>query len=1254
MAVVAIGAIVAAASAGAAAAAAGLSIALSIGIAVAVGALNALMTYSMMNQQSASFNSPDTGSTLGTASNPSTVLPLVYGEQRVGSIAVWKALDNQDRRRLVQVFAVAQGEIDGFKQLYMDNKKIFRDGLFFRNGVVQNRQILDIYKKAVEVEFGCGGPGQRASVLAQKYLGKGEWPDTMTGNNVAWCVIVMYKSNDQLQDGVDILQPQSQVALDISGKQITDLTTGVVGPSQNGPSQAYDYFVTPTGRGGLGISGAKLDINSFREAAFKVSGAKLYSNGTFDPNATAKENLTQLCGSFQGFCLTQFGLISLVIDEPAPVAWSFTENDVELKDVSLKDGESEKDWNVLNVSYQEPRLDYSSQILRYPSVITPEWIQLNGDPKSKDIEYKFVKDKGQIDKLASIERNKMSLTRSITFRTFATYTVQVWDVIEFTFEEFNLNKSKWRVTSVNRDAIGGTFGAVTIQASEYNEQVYTNMDFANNPNYNESNIPNIGVLQQPTNLRCRAVMSTNFGTSFLATWDAEQDYNRIGFRVEYKRSGSDNWINGGTTSYNEFRIEGLVMNDGELIDVRVCAYGLFGRSEWVTLQASQEIPYDLPGVTGLRLVNNAGNANTTLDKDFIFAWDNQGDQILTIDGERVKYNQVFSHYQIYVTVNNIVRTYVTKDVGFTISYEINRDIAGIAKRDVKIEVQAIGVQRRSSPKVGMTARNNQATAIQNFNATPGFGYIVCSWNDPYDAIPDWAGTQIQFSKTPGFETPLYATTSDRFQQFVDIDDGDYYVRAGWFDVFGVDNEMVLSQPIFVSLKSKVDWTQQDQDQIDDLLNLTDRLDQAIADALKLAGQQMTIMENRINETTDAKILNSKATTLTEVGELIAQEINIVNSNMDEMSATITNLDQAVTSPTGSVATQINQVKAEMGSQIASVDQESKASIDKLTGDINSSYSLAVNANGRVAGMKLIASNDPTKDTAIYFTADKFAITSQTAGGTTIIPFAVQNGQVFMNSALIANASIGSAQIKDAAISNAKISNAAINNAKIADGAITNAKIQNGAIDNAKIGQFIRSNDFVSGARGWNIDKSGAAEFNNVTVRGNIYANNGLFRGRIEATDGYFSGTVYANKIEGDIVTPERGTVGLDFRWEGDLSGTRRVMQFAGADYKRFVDSNLVLRIYATWENNEFRVYSCSSAGHRTELFYYRNPGPYAGTKDFRLQGIPLEQAGRAGSNWIEVTNTANRNARYGWFTTDGTSTSYVCAYRAGSQRLVTG
>ncbi|MGU9731593.1 tail fiber domain-containing protein [Klebsiella variicola] len=45
----------------------------------------------------------------------------------------------------------------------------------------------------------------------------------------------------------------------------------------------------------------------------------------------------------------------------------------------------------------------------------------------------------------------------------------------------------------------------------------------------------------------------------------------------------------------------------------------------------------------------------------------------------------------------------------------------------------------------------------------------------------------------------------------------------------------------------------------------------------------------------------------------------------------------------------------------------------------------------------------------------------------------------------------------------------------------------------------------NGSRGWRIAKDGSSQFNNVIVRGAVYA-----------TDGWFQGTVYANRIEGDI------------------------------------------------------------------------------------------------------------------------------------------
>lgn len=113
MAIVAIGAIIAGASAAAAAYAAGAALALAIGIGVAVAAVSALMS-TQMAQNVPRFNSTDTATTLGTTSDPSSVIPIIYGEQRTGTINVWKAV-GVDTTYLVQIFAICEGEVDSFK-----------------------------------------------------------------------------------------------------------------------------------------------------------------------------------------------------------------------------------------------------------------------------------------------------------------------------------------------------------------------------------------------------------------------------------------------------------------------------------------------------------------------------------------------------------------------------------------------------------------------------------------------------------------------------------------------------------------------------------------------------------------------------------------------------------------------------------------------------------------------------------------------------------------------------------------------------------------------------------------------------------------------------------------------------------------------------------------------------------------------------------------------------------------------------------
>lgn len=147
---------------------------------------------------------------------------------------------------------------------------------------------------------------------------------------------------------------------------------------------------------------------------------------------------------------------------------------------------------------------------------------------------------------------------------------------------------------------------------------------------------------------------------------------------------------------------------------------------------------------------------------------------------------------------------------------------------------------------------------------------------------------------------------------------------------------------------------------------------------------------------------------------------------------------------------------------ASVDKNTAAILTKATtqfdaaGNGNATFSVnaGITFNGQYysAGMAIGARtiNGITK-TNILFNADTFAVYNGTTSNSSL-PFVIQNGQVYIRSAFIAD----------------------------------------GAITNAKIGAFIQSTDYVAGSQGWSINKKGFAEFSNVTVRGTVIATNGNF------------------------------------------------------------------------------------------------------------------------------------------------------------------
>lgn len=882
MAVVAVGAIIAGAAAGAAAYAAGMTIAFAIGIGLATAAISGLMSYMAMNQTVPRYNTTDTATALGTTSDPKTVIPVVYGQQRVGGINVWKAV-GKDTTYLVQIFALCEGQIGGFKSLYLDNKKIVLDGNY-QSGILNEQAIHPDYRKFVEVELSVGAPKGHVFTLAQKYLGKdinnSGWPDSATGNNVASVCVVMRKRNKDLQNQADILQPNSQLTADINGLLIQDLNTGNREASRNGPSQLLDYATNT--RYGLGIPLDKIDTESFKACADHSLRNNLYSDGSTDPNATFKENLTQMTAAFQGVIFESFGRMTCRIDGPDVVQFDFNEDNISAGSVTLNSGGSEGYYNTLNVSYQDPALDYSDQVLRYPSdTVNDGTIAKDKRIIAKDITYRFVKQKSQLDVIASIERNKSLLKNQIVFSTVDAYTVQAWDVIRVNFPELQLQDSLWRVFQVDRSLEKGAAGLITITAAEYDPNVYTNLDYAKDPNNSGSNIPNASVLIAPKNLQVTSVAETAIGRTFKVQWESEEDFNRAGFYVQYAVSGTDEWTQAGFTSGNYFMI--MNMDITKKYDIRVCATGLVYRSEWVYQNnTNPAVSYQLPKVTGLHLVNSDAGTNITTATQFEFAWDDQSNQKFNVNGTTQTFDEVFQYYEVQITGTKTV-SYRTKNINFTYDFRMNQ-LNGLS-REITIKVIAVGYAGMKSEPVQITAKNNQHPAIQNFVARTGIslnsGMIFTQWKP--STVPDFEQTTVQIARDKEFtkEVRSFVSKDDVLNfELGENGEGTWYVKAAQNDVFGSDN-VVWTSPTILDVKYEIPFTPDDIDTIEDMLGLNEKLkdtldsanthannvsEQAKKDAEKYADDTVKRSEVKTKEYADAEVKKSNDYTDAEIGK----------------------------------------------------------------------------------------------------------------------------------------------------------------------------------------------------------------------------------------------------------------------------------------------------------------------------------------------------------------------------------------------------
>ncbi|MDV5715572.1 TipJ family phage tail tip protein [Enterobacter hormaechei] len=244
----------------------------------------------------------------------------------------------------------------------------------------------------------------------------------------------------------------------------------------------------------------------------------------------------------------------------------------------------------------------------------------------------------------------------------------------------------------------------------------------------------------------------------------------------------------------------------------------------------------------------------------------------------------------------------------------------------------------------------------------------------------------------------------------------------------------------------------------------------ITNTLAQANQRMTLSAQYGDSKANIDRIDSA---MASDREATASSLLSLQTDVNGNKASINSLNQTFSNYQQATATQINGITATINGHTSAISTNAQA-IANVSGDLKAMYSIkvAVDANGRqyAAGMGIGVENTPSgMQSQVLFIADRFAVMAQ-AGGAVTLPFVIQNGQTIIRDTVIGDGTIG----------------------------------------NAKIGSYIQSSTWDgTGNVGWHINKSGYATFNNVTVRGSIYATNGNFS---------FNGSGNTTVINGNGVT----------------------------------------------------------------------------------------------------------------------------------------
>lgn len=410
------------------------------------------------------------GTKLNNIKSNVNVVPINYGENRLGGNIVWQGTRGTDNSDLHQVIVIGEGPIESFQEYYANSELLTSVG---SNGVYHTAdgyvQVKGYTTKSGTIYSPSNDSGDITS-LSSLF---GTWSDSLLPENCAF-LVVRQVYNSPNHTGA------STITTTIEGEKIKTITSATTisatASYTNNPADIVFHLLTDH----LGISEDSIDIAEFYNAKTKCSTYGYTCNISFNQGSNIQSSVKDVLSTFRGQIIFSQGLWKLKLDEKLKTSTkTITDDDILNQSLGISMPGFSEISNKIEVKYINPDDEWLSAVVHKEDT---ELQSLDAQTLTKTLDIKGITNSAQASKLAEITLNSMRYTEdeignrikqtpiSVSFATtIKNGTMEVGDV--FTLSHSLLDRDrKFIILSLQSDQSG----AIQVTAREYCETHYKN------------------------------------------------------------------------------------------------------------------------------------------------------------------------------------------------------------------------------------------------------------------------------------------------------------------------------------------------------------------------------------------------------------------------------------------------------------------------------------------------------------------------------------------------------------------------------------------------------------------------------------------------------------------------------------------------------------------------------------------------------------------------------------------------------------